>query len=153
MTARFAVLWLLLLLLAGGAVGGFGAPAFGNPSVAGLYVYDSGGRAAFPTSAAANARDYAFVVYDDSRQRTRSGTRVSGARLAAQVARGVDQGFAVGAGFRSFSQARRILGPAGEGQQWHHLVEQTPGKSEGLARRRYTTPATLFGWIRLSTAR
>lgn len=48
-------------------------------------------------------------------------------RRAAKSAQAVDQGFAVGAGFRSFSQAKRVLGPAGEGKQWHHLVEQTPG--------------------------
>ncbi len=50
-----------------------------------------------------------------------------GADDAAKGASGFDQGFAVGAGFRSFSQAKRVLGPAGEGKHWHHLVEQTPG--------------------------
>lgn len=30
-------------------------------------------------------------------------------------------------GFRSFSAFRRAMGPAGPGQAWHHIVEQTPG--------------------------
>jgi hypothetical protein len=29
--------------------------------------------------------------------------------------------------FGSLSQLRRYLGPAGQGYQWHHIVEQTPG--------------------------
>jgi RHS repeat-associated protein len=32
-----------------------------------------------------------------------------------------------GQGFRSFSAFKQALGPAGPGQQWHHIVEQTPG--------------------------
>ena len=54
-------------------------------------------------------------------------SRPSAPSVAKEGARGVDQGFAVGQGFRSFSQFKRVLGPAGEGRQWHHLVEQTPG--------------------------
>jgi hypothetical protein len=30
-------------------------------------------------------------------------------------------------GFKSFSAFKRAMGPAGEGQAWHHIVEQTPG--------------------------
>jgi RHS repeat-associated protein len=30
-------------------------------------------------------------------------------------------------GFRSFSAFKRAMGSAGEGQAWHHIVEQTPG--------------------------
>ena len=30
-------------------------------------------------------------------------------------------------GFRSFGAFKRAMGPAGEGVQWHHIVEQTPG--------------------------
>ncbi len=30
-------------------------------------------------------------------------------------------------GFDSFSQFKRIVGPAGQGQAWHHIVEQTAG--------------------------
>ena len=30
-------------------------------------------------------------------------------------------------GFQSFSAFKRAMGPAGEGQAWHHVVEQTPG--------------------------
>lgn len=30
-------------------------------------------------------------------------------------------------GFRSFSAFKRAMGPAGPGQAWHHIVEQTPG--------------------------
>ena len=29
-------------------------------------------------------------------------------------------------GFDSFSQFKRVVGPAGKGQAWHHIVEQTP---------------------------
>jgi len=32
-----------------------------------------------------------------------------------------------GQGFRSHSALTRALGPAGPGQHWHHVVEQTPG--------------------------
>ena len=39
--------------------------------------------------------------------------------------KGINQGFAVGQGFRSFSQFKRVLGPAGPGKEWHHVVEQT----------------------------
>jgi RHS repeat-associated protein len=34
---------------------------------------------------------------------------------------------AAGQGFRSFSAFKRAMGSAGEGMQWHHVVEQTPG--------------------------
>lgn len=30
-------------------------------------------------------------------------------------------------GFRSFTAFKRAMGPAGPGQAWHHIVEQTPG--------------------------
>lgn len=33
----------------------------------------------------------------------------------------------VGQGFNSFSAFKRAFGPAGPGQAWHHIVEQTPG--------------------------
>jgi hypothetical protein len=33
----------------------------------------------------------------------------------------------VGQGFNSFSAFKRAMGPAGPGQAWHHIVEQTPG--------------------------
>ncbi len=39
----------------------------------------------------------------------------------------VAEGAAQGASFRSFSSFKNALGPAGEGAQWHHIVEQTPG--------------------------
>ena len=29
-------------------------------------------------------------------------------------------------GFDSFSQFKRVVGPAGKGQAWHHIIEQTP---------------------------
>ena len=32
-------------------------------------------------------------------------------------------------GFESFSQAKKALGPAGEGNQWHHIVEQSQTKT------------------------
>jgi len=31
-----------------------------------------------------------------------------------------------GQGFNSFAAFKRAMGPAGEGQAWHHIVEQTP---------------------------
>jgi len=40
---------------------------------------------------------------------------------------GVDPILSGGQGFRSFSAFKRAMGPAGEGMQWHHVVEQTPG--------------------------
>lgn len=39
----------------------------------------------------------------------------SGSLLAARAA----------TSFRSFSSLKRVLGPAGEGRQWHHVVEQS----------------------------
>ena len=41
---------------------------------------------------------------------------------AAGAAGGAQQ--ATSQGFRSFSAAKRALGPAGPGRQWHHIVEQ-----------------------------
>ncbi|MGB8932019.1 MAG: RHS repeat-associated core domain-containing protein, partial [Anaeromyxobacteraceae bacterium] len=38
---------------------------------------------------------------------------------------GATQG--AGQGFTSFEAFKRSMGPAGEGQAWHHIVEQTPG--------------------------
>ncbi|HEX2572581.1 MAG TPA: hypothetical protein VH877_23740 [Polyangia bacterium] len=32
--------------------------------------------------------------------------------------------------FRSFSEFKRVMGSAGTDQQWHHIVEQTPGNVE-----------------------
>ena len=34
---------------------------------------------------------------------------------------------AAGTGYRSFSEFKRAEGVAGQGQAWHHVVEQTPG--------------------------
>jgi hypothetical protein len=51
----------------------------------------------------------------------------------AMVARGTSAGGAAGSGFRSwgsFSGFRSAMGSAGEGKQWHHIVEQTPGNVE-----------------------
>ena len=42
--------------------------------------------------------------------------------LAANTAEGV--------GYRSFSAFKRAEGVAGEGQAWHHIVEQTPSNVE-----------------------
>lgn len=88
------------------------------------YAYDS---SAASTTPSANPRTAARLARPAPARDSRSSTPFSAGRSAAKGARGVDQGFAVGAGFRSFSQAKRVLGPAGEGKQWHHLVEQTPG--------------------------
>ncbi len=100
-------------------------PAHDAASLAGqTYAYDS-----VPTLAPSplNTRIDERHVERDLSAVGRASTRSDSPRLAAKAVRGVDQGFAVGAGFRSFSQAKRVLGPAGEGKQWHHLVEQTPG--------------------------
>jgi hypothetical protein len=51
----------------------------------------------------------------------------------AMVARGTPAGGAAGSGFRSwgsYSGFRSAMGSAGEGKQWHHIVEQTPGNVE-----------------------
>ena len=46
----------------------------------------------------------------------------AGARLLGDdIAKGRAQGF------NSFSAFKRAMGPAGTGQAWHHVVEQTPG--------------------------
>jgi hypothetical protein len=48
----------------------------------------------------------------------------------AMVARGTQAGGAAASGFRSwgsYSGFRSAMGSAGEGKQWHHIVEQTPG--------------------------
>jgi hypothetical protein len=54
--------------------------------------------------------------------------------MAAQEVGGGAAAIAVGAdGFRSwgsFSGLKNALGSAGEGKQWHHVVEQTPGNIE-----------------------
>jgi hypothetical protein len=54
--------------------------------------------------------------------------------MAAQEMGGGGSAVAVSAdGFRSwgsFSGFKNALGPAGEGKQWHHIVEQTPGNVE-----------------------
>jgi hypothetical protein len=44
---------------------------------------------------------------------------------ATEAVRGAAQ--ATSQGFRSFSAFKRAMGPAGPGQHWHHIVEQTPG--------------------------
>jgi hypothetical protein len=54
------------------------------------------------------------------------------ATAVAMAAQGMG-GAAAGTGFRSwgsFSGLKSALGSAGEGKQWHHVVEQTPGNVE-----------------------
>jgi len=41
-------------------------------------------------------------------------------------------GSALGIGFDSFSDAKKYLGSAGEGNQWHHIVEQSHIKKSGF---------------------
>ena len=36
----------------------------------------------------------------------------------------------MGRGFASFGALKRAIGPAGPGQAWHHIVEQTAGNVE-----------------------
>jgi hypothetical protein len=51
----------------------------------------------------------------------------------AMMARGTQAGGATESSFRSwgsYSGFRTAMGPAGEGKQWHHIVEQTPGNVE-----------------------
>ncbi|GAB4563383.1 MAG: hypothetical protein Tsb0020_12480 [Haliangiales bacterium] len=53
----------------------------------------------------------------------RGSPRVGGAASSTGgTAKGAAQ--AVGQGFRSFSELKRAMGPAGKGMQWHHIVEQ-----------------------------
>jgi len=53
---------------------------------------------------------------------------INGVARKADFADGLAANLAVdeGTGFGSFSAAKRALGPAGQGQAWHHIVEQTP---------------------------
>jgi hypothetical protein len=37
-----------------------------------------------------------------------------------------------GKGFESFSAFKKVYGSAGEGNAWHHIVEQTPGNIENF---------------------
>jgi len=57
-----------------------------------------------------------------------SGLKKVGSTVAqgiTRAARGTSQ--VADQGFRSFSAFKRAMGPAGPGQAWHHVVEQTPG--------------------------
>ncbi len=65
---------------------------------------------------------------------------------AGRVAGLVDE---VGQGFRSFSAFKRAHGPAGEGMQWHHIVEQTPGNVSRFGREATHNTQNL---MRLDTA-
>ncbi len=35
-------------------------------------------------------------------------------------------------GYKSFRQAKKAMGPAGEGRDWHHIVEQCQVKKSGI---------------------
>ena len=102
------------------------APTFaaGGAQPALTYLYDAAPGLTTPDLSAHTAALLARVTPQTA---PRSSTSSISLMHAAKGARGVDQGFAVGAGFRSFSQFKRVLGPAGQSKQWHHLVEQTPG--------------------------
>jgi hypothetical protein len=68
--------------------------------------------------------DIAFSVGLDeaiSVTATRAGAKGLTGSIGAVAAKGVSQGF------RSFSAFKRTMGPAGPGQAWHHIVEQTSG--------------------------
>jgi hypothetical protein len=51
-------------------------------------------------------------------------TPAAGAQIATAGAAAAP---AIAQGFQSFSSFKRAMGPAGDGQHWHHIVEQTPG--------------------------
>lgn len=54
-----------------------------------------------------------------------------------------------GQGFRSFGAFKRAMGPAGEGMQWHHVVEQTPGSVARFGREALHNTGNV---VRLDTA-
>jgi len=61
------------------------------------------------------------------------GSTIAVSLPAAAVAMAAQDMGGGGAGFRawgSFSGLKNALGPAGEGKEWHHIVEQTPGNIE-----------------------
>lgn len=50
---------------------------------------------------------------------------------AVDVIRATDKvSLAASTGFKSFDDLKRVIGPAGEGRAWHHIVEQTPANIE-----------------------
>ena len=53
------------------------------------------------------------------------GAGASTAKIARRGRRAADCYDAARGGFKSFSSLKRALGPAGEGKQWHHIVEQS----------------------------
>jgi hypothetical protein len=51
-------------------------------------------------------------------------------RVLDEAVLGEVRGTGAARSFRSFSEFKRAMGPAGPGKQWHHIVEQTPGNIE-----------------------
>lgn len=106
-------------------VGGLAHAAAPSADI-GLYAYDASSHFVSTEPVVTGSQVGLEVTAQRSRPMTSEPVVAVRFGVAAKAAQGVDQDFAVGAGFRSFSQAKRVLGPAGEGNQWHHLVEQTP---------------------------
>lgn len=56
-------------------------------------------------------------------------------RELAQAAATPVQAASESVGYSAFSAFKRAQGPAGAGQAWHHIVEQTPGNVERFGRQ------------------
>jgi len=48
------------------------------------------------------------------------------------ISNAIEGGSTLGKGFNSFKDAKKFLGPAGEGNEWHHIVEQSQIKKSGF---------------------
>jgi len=81
------------------------------------------------------AIDVAFSVVGVASPVPATGQALKAAKIAAQTINAGQESVRAargaaalgGRGFESFSALKRALGPAGPGQHWHHIVEQTPG--------------------------
>lgn len=51
---------------------------------------------------------------------------IGGAATAGKVAGTVEKSIGKGIGFKSLNAYKRLIGKAGSGKAWHHIVEQTP---------------------------
>lgn len=98
------------------------------------YAYDDRANGYWGAMNSPSVRDaVALHAYDDAvnlaDSREVGEPAIYDGHVATTAAEGVEaaEGAAQGASFGSFSSFKNALGPAGEGAQWHHIVEQTPG--------------------------
>lgn len=47
-------------------------------------------------------------------------------------------------GYKSFRQAKKAMGPAGEGKDWHHIVEQCQANKSGFDVQLINNPKNLI---------